>query len=244
MECHLLTATRGERGRYGAQIEFPGLSAVGKLREAELLAAARELGLKQVFFLDYIDGELDRAEPKEVIARIVRQLRQVRPHVVLTFGPEGAYGHTDHIAICQFTTAAVVSAADPAYRLPESAGPPPPSYRVSKLYYIAWTREKWEAYQAAFRDLKSKVDGIERRAVPWPDWAITTHIDTRAHWQTVWRAVCCHQTQLAIYDQLEHLSPEHHQAVWGSQEYYRVFSLVNGGRTRETDLFEGLRISS
>ena len=36
----------------------------------------------------------------------------------------------------------------------------------------------------------SRVDGIERQAVPWPDWAITTAIDTRSFWSTVWRAVC------------------------------------------------------
>jgi hypothetical protein len=29
--------------------------------------------------------------------------------------------------------------------------------------------------------------------------------------------------------------------MWGTQEFYRVFSLVNGGRRRETDLFDGLR---
>jgi hypothetical protein len=46
---------------------------------------------------------------------------------------------------------------------------------------------------------------------------------------------------MTIYAQLEHLPPEHHQALWGTQEYYRVFSCVNGGRTVETDLFEGLR---
>ena len=34
---------------------------------------------------------------------------------------------------------------------------------------------------------------------------------------------------------------ELHQALWGSQTFYRVFSLVNGGRERETDLFAGLR---
>jgi hypothetical protein len=48
---------------------------------------------------------------------------------------------------------------------------------------------------------------------------------------------------MAIYGKLEHLSTEHHQALWGTQEYYRVFSTVNGGRTVETDLFEGLRRS-
>jgi len=46
---------------------------------------------------------------------------------------------------------------------------------------------------------------------------------------------------MGIYGPLENLSPVQHQALWGSQEYYRVFSLVNGGRNQETDLFEGLR---
>ena len=238
VETYLVTATRGERGRFGSGSEFPGFAAVGKLREAELLAAAKELGLREVRFLDYIDGELDQAKPAEIIAKIVAEVRRVRPHIVLTFGPEGAYGHPDHIAICQFSTAATVCAADPSFSVTGRGSPP---HRVSKLYYLAWSHAKWEAYQAGFRDLKSKVDGIERRAAPWPDWALTTALDTHEHWQTVWRAVCCHETQLGIYSQLERLAEEHHRAMWGTQEFYRVFSLVNGGRTRETDLFDGLR---
>src|SRR5262245_42985735 len=99
-------ATRGERGRFGSGIECPGFTDVGRMRKAELLAAARHLGLREVSFLDYMDGEVDQAKPAEIIAKIVAQLRRVRPHVVLTFGPEGAYGHPDHIAICQFATAA------------------------------------------------------------------------------------------------------------------------------------------
>ncbi|MGE5326574.1 MAG: hypothetical protein ACM3NO_06010, partial [Deltaproteobacteria bacterium] len=101
--------------------------------------------------------------------------------------------------------------------------------------------DKWDAYQSALKDLKSKVDGVERRVTPWPHWAVTTRLDTRSHWPTVWKAVSCHQTQMAIYGRLEHLPEEQHQAIWGIQEFYRVFSLVNGGRKREADLFEGLR---
>lgn len=238
VETYLVTATRGERGRFGTGIQFPGFTEVGKMREAELMAAASQLGLREVRFLDYIDGDLDQAKPQQVIAKIVAELRRIRPHVVLTFGPEGAYGHPDHIAVCQFATAATVCAADPSYPGPGPASLP---HRVSKLYYIAWSQAKWEAFQAGFRDLKFKVDGIERRATPWPDWALTTILDTHEHWQTVWRAVCCHKTQLAIYSQLENLAEKHHRAIWGTQEFYRVFSLVNGGRNRETDLFEGLR---
>ena len=39
-------------------------------------------------------------------------IRRVQPDVVVTFGPDGAYGHPDHIAISQFTTAAIIPAAD------------------------------------------------------------------------------------------------------------------------------------
>src|SRR4029077_20343491 len=95
---------------------------------------------------------LDCVNPREIIATIVEHLRRVQPDVVITFGPDGAYGHPDHIAISQFTTAAVVAAADPA---------------ISKLYYIAWPESAWAAYQSAFKKLTSMVDGVERQVVPW-----------------------------------------------------------------------------
>jgi LmbE family N-acetylglucosaminyl deacetylase len=240
IETYLVTATRGERGRYLDGKDHPGLEAMGRIRETELRAAARELGIRDLWFLDYVDGDLDRADPGEAVGRIVNHLRRVRPHVVITFGPEGGYGHPDHIAICQFTTAAAVDAADPTNGSGNGEDPSEP-HRVSKLYYMAWSEEKWAAYQAAFKKLTQTVDGIERQATPWSDWVITTHIDTERHWPTAWRAVTCHETQIAIYSRLKDLPTEHHKGLWGSQEFYRVFSLVNGGRQRETDLFEGLR---
>ena len=85
------------------------------------------------------------------------------------------------------------------------------------------------------------IDGVERQVTPWRDWAVTALIDTESHWPTIWPAVFCHKPQMAIYRQLEHLPEEHHKALWGSQEFYRAFSVVNGGRKQETDLFEGLR---
>lgn len=236
VETYLVTATRGERGRFGDDGEHPGLDEVGRRREAELREAAQVLGVREVQFLDYVDGDLDQADPGEAVRKIVAHLRRVRPHIVITFGPDGAYGHPDHIAISQFCVAAVTAAADTAF---SPDGLPP--HRVAKLYFMAWPPEKWEAYQAAFKRLVSRVDGVDRQAVPWPDWAITTRIDTAADWPTVWQAIRCHRTQMAIYGELEKLPDEVHHKLWGSQEFYRVFSLVNGGRTAETDLFEGLR---
>jgi LmbE family N-acetylglucosaminyl deacetylase len=236
VETYLVTATRGERGRFGDAIERPGPDVVGRTREQELRAAARVLGIREVQFLGYIDGDLDRADPFEAAGRIVGHIRRICPQVIVTFGPEGAYGHPDHIAISQLTTAAAVRAAS----VSDSSTTSPP-HRVSKLYYMESTEEKWIAYQAGIKQLRMKVDGAERQAVPWPDWAITTVIDTAAHWPVVWEAVQCHKTQLTAYGKLGSLSEEHHRYLWGTQEFYRAFSLVNGGRKRETDLFEGLR---
>ena len=57
----------------------------------------------------------------------------------------------------------------------------------------------------------------------------------------MWRAVQRHASQLAVYRGLAELSEEQHRVLWGSQLFYRVFSSVNGGRRRESDLFDGLR---
>jgi len=243
VDVFLLTATRGDRGRFrGHRLDdsqHPGPLALANIREAELCAAASVLGVRDVSILDYHDQDLDRANPRVAVATIVGYLRRVQPDVVVTFGPDGAYGHPDHIAISQFTTAAIVAAADPTF--PCDGIESPPQHVVSKLYYIAWPESTWKAYQSAFRKLISTVDGIERRAVPWPDWAITTVIDTRSFWSTVWRAICCHESQVAAYERLKNLSPEDHEALWGRQSFYRVFSTVTGGRARETDLLEGIR---
>jgi len=235
IETYLVTATRGERGWFGDEKDNPGMDTLGKMREAELHNAAKALGIREVEFLDYIDGDLDQADPAEATAKIVDHIKRVRPEVVITFDPNGAYGHPDHIAICQFTTAAVLAAADPSYS--NTYAP----HRVSKLYYMAWPKGKFDAYESVFGKLTMNVDDNIRVTTPWTDWAVTSIVDTADHWDTVWKAVLSHKTQLIAYSQLEHLSPEHHKALWGTQEYYRALSLVNGGRTRETDLFEGLR---
>ena len=237
IETFLVTATRGERGWFGDQRECPGLEALGQIREAELHAAAEVLGIRSVNFLNYIDGELDQAHPAEVVAKIAGHLRHVRPDVVVTFGPDGSYGHPDHIAISQFTTAAIIEAASPDSLYFRHLVP----HSVAKLYYMAPTKDLLDVYQFVFGDLVMHIDGVERRGVGWPEWQITTQIDTWADWRTVWKAVCCHRTQLPAYHLLENVPEEQHKLLWGSQMFYRAFSLVNGGRAVEHDLFEGLR---
>lgn len=234
VETFLVTATRGEKGRFHGHRdgpEYPGVARLAEIREQELRAAASVLGVHDVTLFDYKDQEVDQANPAEAIGLIAAQIRRVQPHVVITFGPDGAYGHQDHIAISQFTSAAIVAAASP--------GEAP--HQVSKLYHIAWSSATWDLYQRAFTSVGCTVDGVARHAVPWPEWALTTTIDGRPWWRTVWRAVSCHDSQVASYARLKDLTTADHEMLWGHQCFYRVFSAVNGGRRRETDLFEGLR---
>jgi LmbE family N-acetylglucosaminyl deacetylase len=225
VRVHVLSATRGQRGRYFTNDDRPIDEEVGRVREAELRAAAAVLGVDDVTVLDYMDGQLDSAQPDVITAQIVDCIGAVEPDVVVTFDPYGAYGHPDHIAISQFAAAAVAAAP----------------HRVSKLYYSVNDQKKWDAYQSAFKRLVSVVDGEERMSVAWPAWSISCRVDAAAYWQTVWEAVQCHRTQMAIYGRLGELTPEQHVELWGVQPFYRVFSLVNGGRATETDLFAGLR---
>ena len=124
-----------------------------------------------------LTAALDQADPAEAIGKIAGHMRRVLPQVVLTFGPEGAYGHPDHIAICQFTTAACVAAADPGYLDTTDLAP----HRVSKLYYMTMTQKLGDVYISVFGDLIMNIDGVERTGVANQDWAITTWIDTGAY---------------------------------------------------------------
>ncbi len=232
----LVCATRGERGWFGEADAYPGPDALGRIREAELLAAAEILGIRQVHFLDYVDGDLDQADPAEVVPKIARLIQEIRPHVVVTFAADGAYGHPDHIAISQFATAACVAAA--------AASPGPASgsaHRVAKLYYMEAGTELAAAWGETVGDIFMDVDGVQRRPVAWPDWATTTRIDCGLYWQTVRDAVRCHRSQLASLNDFEAMSDDLHRRLWSTQEFYRAYSLVNGGRAVEDDLFVGLR---
>ncbi len=114
VQTFLVTATRGQQGRFRGHREppeHPGAERLGEIRERELRAAAAVLGVTDVAVLDYQDKALDRVDAREAVEAIAAHIRRVQPQVVVTFGPDGAYGHPDHIAISQFTTAAIVASA-------------------------------------------------------------------------------------------------------------------------------------
>jgi LmbE family N-acetylglucosaminyl deacetylase len=237
VETYVVTATRGEYGWHGLPDPDPGPEAFGRYRETELRAATAVLGVRDLTVLDYVDGNLDQADPAEVQGLLAAQLRRVRPQVVVTFGPDGSYGHPDHIAICQFATGATVLAADPQAAVPGGW----PAHRVSKLYYLMDTLELLALYNTMFPELVMHVDGVDRRGQGWADWMITTRIDADAHWRTAARAIACHASQIVGFENFEAQLAQNHTLLVGNQTYYRAFSFVNSGRQPETDLFAGLR---
>ncbi len=238
VETHLVCATRGERGWFGSGEKNPGMNALGQLRERELRHAAETLGMKEIQLLDYVDGDLDQANPAEAIAKIVTHIRAIQPHVIVTFPPDGGYGHPDHIAISQFTSAAIVCAADASYADTRSL----PAHRVSKLYYMVDSENFVNFIAPLMGDISFPVDDQVRGENAWKEWMVTTRIDMSAHCITALQAIKCHKSQLASIAPLMGLPEETAaQALALQGTFYRAFSLVNGGRKIETDLFEGLR---
>ena len=238
VETHLVCASRGEVGWFGPEGQNPGPERLGQIREEELRNAVKELGMKSLSFLDFIDGQVDKADPQEAIGRIVTCIRRIQPQVVVTFPHDGNYGHPDHIAIGQFTNAAIVCAADASYKDPENL----PAHRVSKLYYMVDGENFVNLIAPIMGDMTFPVDDQLRGEAPWKEWMITARIAMAEHCHAAWRAIKCHKSQLPTLGTLAEMHEDAAVAVLAMQgTFFRAFSLVNGGRNVEMDLFEGLR---
>jgi len=238
VETHLVCASRGEVGWFGPEGQNPGPERLGQIREEELRNAVKELGMKSLSFLDFIDGQVDKADPQEAIGRIVTCIRRIQPQVVVTFPHDGNYGHPDHIAIGQFTNAAIVCAADASYKDPENL----PAHRVSKLYYMVDGENFVNLIAPIMGDMTFPVDDQLRGEAPWKEWMITARIAMAEHCHAAWRAIKCHKSQLPTLGALAEMHEDAAVAVLAMQgTFFRAFSLVNGGRNVEMDLFEGLR---
>jgi LmbE family N-acetylglucosaminyl deacetylase len=108
------------------------------VRRGELEAAARLLGFDETRRGGHPDGRLAQADPDGVVGEIVLFLRDRRPRVVLTFGPEGApTGHRDHRAISRLTTAAYFLAGL-ATAYPEQLAGGGAPHAPARLFYVSW----------------------------------------------------------------------------------------------------------
>lgn len=126
-----VTATRGELGSTD-EARWPPGPPLADVRTVELANALRELGITEHIWLDYPDGGCADVDPAAAIARLRAVVEDVQPDTVLTFGPDGATYHPDHIAVSGWTTAAVAGTG-------------------AALHYNATTPE-WGDFMARFVD--------------------------------------------------------------------------------------------
>lgn len=120
-EIHYLLLTCGDKGSDSPDITPEMLCAD---RQAEQRAAAQIIGARAVTFLHYRDGELENT--RAVQRDIVRAIRRVQPHIVVTcdpttfFRPNNAgLNHPDHRAAGAATLDAIFPAAGNRMYFPE-----------------------------------------------------------------------------------------------------------------------------
>jgi N-acetylglucosamine malate deacetylase 2 len=126
----LLLVTRGESGSADGE----GDPAVGDLREAELIGAARAIGLDEVSILEgYPDGGIADQPFDTLVEEIAAWLADRRPAAVVTFGPHGVTGHPDHIVVGSAVRWAVE-------RLADSGIAPNAVYAISPIFDPSGTK--------------------------------------------------------------------------------------------------------
>ncbi len=135
VETHLVCLTPGQAATHrGDARDDDELAAI---RRRELGRSAEILRLTTWECLHYPDGALDRQDFYSVVGEVVRRIRTLRPHVVLTIGPEGSVtAHPDHSMASIFTSMAYQWAAR-SNRYAEQLERGLQPYRAHKLYYAA-----------------------------------------------------------------------------------------------------------
>jgi len=140
-DTYYVCATRGEAGTVDEE-HLKGFKDTAEMRTDELMRAAKELGLKEVFFLGYRDSGMAGTEPnqhpdaqinapiEEVAGRVVKYIRKLKPDVVLTFDPIGGYKHPDHIHIHKATVLAFENSDNASFH-PEAGSP----FKPRALYF-------------------------------------------------------------------------------------------------------------
>lgn len=223
---------------------------LAEIRREELRRACDILGVDEVHFLDYRDsgmaGEPSNDEPHafwkadihEAVGRLVAHIRAFKPHVVVTYDANGAYGHPDHIQAHRVTLLAV----EAAYlgKMYPQAGEP---WRISKMYYTAFPASgarkaielaKQFGQPSPFGDTPAdELDFVTR------DELVTTKVDVGEQVARKQQALRAHHSQitddfplLAMPAEMvrEHFPWEHFQMVWSNVPT----------RVPESDLFAGL----
>lgn len=243
----IVSATRGEVGEI-ARPELAAKENLGQVREQELRNAAAAVGVSDVSFLGYIDGQVQEANREEAVGRIVAHLRRFRPDVIVTFAANGGYGHVDHVAIHHFALAAVEAAANPA-AYPEQVAAGLAPHRVRKVYFSAMPRSRMMAMREQARaEGGDFTPGGNAATIPieemgTPDEAITTRVElTPEEFQRKLAAVQAHATQLPAENYWARMTPEQLYQLVGIETFQLMPPPLSDGDypSPERDLFAGL----
>jgi LmbE family N-acetylglucosaminyl deacetylase len=241
VDVHLITATLGEAG----QVANPAITLthpLSVLREQELRCACENYGIKELHLLGYLDGQTTVAPQGGAVYKIVKLLRQLKPHVVISFGPEGVYGHYDHLAVHRWATAAVQLAGE-ADRWVEAG----PAHTAAKFYHRAVPEEQIANLEQAIGRNFVPMDGVPFSFFGYPMEKITTVIDVRDYVETKLTGIRCHASQLSPDN--PYLREDFDVAAnpWFWQETFilarcqpDIQSAIPNDR-KEDDLFAGLR---
>lgn len=242
VHASLISATRGEAGA----ISDPTLASaerLGAVREAELRHACAIMGVSELLFLDCRDGAVAACPRETTIGKIVAAIREWQPQVVITFGPEGIYGHPDHIAVHHLTVAACDLTGDPqAY--PEQLAAGLTVWAPQKVYYRILPRHQMPQLANLFRDIRAGLglEDTDLAAFFAPEELVTTAIDVTAYVDIKRQAIAAHRTQMDG-EPYSGQSPEEVRAELGCEYYHLRGTRRASGEPLETDLFAGLRQS-
>lgn len=133
VETYVICLTPGQAAsnRGGAKSD----DELSAMRRLEFAASCKLLRVTSGTVLDYPDGRLDRQSLFDVVADLARRIREVRPDVVITMGPEGGVtAHNDHSMISIFATMAFHWAAR-SNRFPDQLQNGLAAHCTQKLYY-------------------------------------------------------------------------------------------------------------
>lgn len=200
----LVCATRGELG----PIADPALATHEDLpvvRERELRASCTELGVEDVTLLGLPDAGIDwAAEDAGTLERLTDLIRGRKPRVIVTFGPDGLYGHPDHVAIGELTEQARRAAGSDA-----------------RLFYAVITGAAVAALQraASLAGVPSSLWGLGPEHFSVGEAAISTRVDVTPVLDRKLAALRCHRTQLEPNNVLTHLTPQLASAFFGTEAF-------------------------
>ena len=253
-EVRLITTTLGEEGEI-RQEGSATRETLGQIREVELSCAVQALRLAGNEVWGYRDSGMQgwesnrnpkafiNADPGEVVRRLVLEMRRFRPQVVLSFGPDGLYGHPDHIAICNHTTVAFHLAGD-ATAFPEQLVDGVQTHEPDRLFYSVRPRgfrRQWaEALRSQGIDWPWPSDEQELQGVPMEDVHLEMDVSGSGDLEAKIACILCHRTQVAP-DWPYHRVPRHVTArILGREFYVRAHPAVAKGESVSCDFFDGL----